>query len=246
VRRLKGQWPVRNTAAFIGAIVLFTYATSGGLGVYSHITFSAHMIQHMMLALAIPILLVFARPLTMAKTLQKVNQEFLGPIDWYTSAYQSRLWTVMTKPANLVALSFISYVGIYFTPLFGWLMSGHWGHVAMQVYLLSYGYALMWRVIGIDGATDGVTKSQIFILLITEPIHIIFGISLLLSNKIIGESIYLIIDRPYLQDLAHDQKVGGVFSLLIGETLIACILMYLVRAKNRDSHALGQLNQSSL
>ena len=116
----------------------------------------------------------------------------------------------------------------------------------MQVYLLTYGYALMWRVIGIDGASDAVTQNQIFILLITEPIHIIFGISLLLSNKIIGESIYLIIDRPYLQDLAHDQKAGGVFSLLIGETLIACILMYLVRAKNRDSHALGQLNQSSL
>jgi putative copper resistance protein D len=246
VRRLKGQWPVRNTAAFIGAIVLFTYATSGGLGVYSHITFSAHMIQHMMLALAIPILLVFARPLTMAKLLQEANPEFLGPIDWYVSAYQSRFWTFITRPMNLVAFSFISYVGIYFTPIFGWLMSGHWGHVVMQVYLLTYGYALMWRVIGIDSATDDVTKSQIFLLLITEPIHIIFGISLLFYNKIIGESIYLIIDRPYLQDLARDQKVGGVFSLVIGEALIACILMYLVRAKNNAAHPIGQLSQHNL
>jgi putative copper resistance protein D len=244
-RRLKGQWPVKNTVAFIGAILLFTYATSGGLGVYSHITFSAHMIQHMMLALAIPILLVFARPLTMAQTLQKENSEFLGPIDWYASAYQSRFWTFITKPMNLVAFSFLSYVGLYFTPVFGWLMSSHWGHIAMQVYLLNYGYALMWRVIGIDGATDGVTKNQIFLLLITEPIHIIFGISLLLSNKIIGESVYLIIDRPYLQDLARDQKVGGVLSLVIGETLIACILMYLIRAKDRDSHPISRLSEHS-
>jgi putative copper resistance protein D len=181
----------------------------------------------------------------MAKQLQKENPEFLGPIDWYVSAYQSRFWTFVTKPMNLVAFSFISYVGIYFTPVFGWLMSGHWGHIAMQVYLLTYGYALMWRVIGIDSATDDVTKSQIFLLLITEPIHIIFGISLLFYNKIIGASIYLIIDRPYLQDLARDQKVGGVLSLVIGETLIACILMYLIRAKDRDSHPISRLSEHS-
>jgi len=230
----------------VGAILLFAYATSGGLGVYSHITFSAHMIQHMMLALAIPILLIVARPLTMAKSIQKENPEFLGPIDWYVWAYQSRFWILITKPMNLVAFSFVSYVGIYFTPLFGWLMSGHWGHIAMQVYLLTYGYALMWRVIGIDGATDGVSKDQIFILLITEPIHIVFGITLLLSNKIVGESMYLIIDRSYLQDLAHDQKVGGVLSLVIGEVLIAWILTYLVRAKNQDAHQIGRLRQHSL
>jgi len=104
----------------------------------------------------------------------------------------------------------------------------------------------MWRVIGIDGATDGVTKNQIFLLLITEPIHIIFGVSLLLSNKIVGESMYLIIDRSYLQDLAHDQKVGGVLSLVIGEVLIAWILTYLVRAKNQDAHQIGRLRQHSL
>lgn len=246
VRNLKESWPKSNTAAFIGAIALFTYATSGGLGAYSHVLFSAHMIQHMLLALAIPILLVFARPVTLAKALQNPNSEFLGPVDWYLSAYDSKLWKFITQPANLVVFSLVSYIGIYFTPVFGWLMSGHWGHIAMQVYLLLYGYALMWRVMGIDGATFGVTKNQIFLLLITEPIHIIFGISLLLSNKIIGESLYQIIDRPYLQDLAHDQKVGGIFSLAIGEALIAGILVYLVRAKNRDFYAIGQLSKSSL
>lgn len=246
VRTLRGQWPVKNTAAFLGAMLLFTYATSGGLGVYSHVIFSAHMIQHMMLALAIPILLVFSRPLTMAKSIQKDNPEFLGPIDWYVSAHKSRFWMFMTKPMNLVAFSFISYIGIYFTPLFGWLMSGHWGHFAMQLYLLNYGYALMWRVIGIDGATDGVSKDQIFLLLITEPIHIVFGITLLLSSNIVGESMYLIIDRPYLQDLAHDQKVGGVLSLVIGEILIALILMHLVRSKNQDANPIGQLRQHNL
>ena len=245
-RTLRGQWPVKNTAAFVGAILLFAYATSGGLGVYSHITFSAHMIQHMMLALAIPILLVVARPLTMAKSIQKDNPEFLGPIGWYVSAHKSRFWMFMTKPMNLVAFSFISYIGIYFTPLFGWLMSGHWGHFAMQLYLLNYGYALIWRVIGIDGATDGVSKDQIFLLLITEPIHIVFGITLLLSSNIVGESMYLIIDRPYLQDLAHDQKVGGVLSLVIGEILIALILMHLVRAKNQGANPIGQLRQHNL
>jgi putative copper resistance protein D len=245
VQRLKGKWPVKNATAFAGAILLLTYATSGGLGVYSHIIFSAHMIQHMMLALAIPILFVFARPLTMAKQLQEANPEFLGPIDWYVSAYQSRFWTFITRPMNLVAFSFIGYVGIYFTQVFDWLMSGHWGHVAMQVYLLTYGYALMWSVIGIDGASDGVTKTQIFLLLITEPIHIIFGISLLFYNKIIGEANYLIMDRPYLQDLAHDQKVGGILSLVIGETLIAGTLMYLVRVKNKGTHPISRFSEHS-
>lgn len=239
IRGLKAvnvSWPSWRLWSFIGALSLLTFATSGSLGVYSHVLFSAHMIQHMTMALIIPLLLVFARPLTLAKLIGKKDSEFSNPIDWYISFYDSKLWNMLTKPTNLVGLTAFTYLGIYFTPIFPWLMSGHWGHVAMQVYLLIYGYALMWRVTGIDSGSTEISIKQIYLLLATEPIHILFGISLLLTSKVIGFSVYQIIDRPYLSDLAKDQKLGGIITLLIGEFIILSVLFWLVRQKSKATN----------
>lgn len=235
VNKAKGVWPKRRTISFIGAIVLLTFATSGSLGIYAHVLFSAHMVQHMVLALVIPLLLVISNPLALAKQV-KFHSEFSQPIDWYIDFYESPTWKLLTKPSSLICLTAFTYLGIYFTQVFDWLMSSHWGHVAMQIYLLVYGYALLWKVIGIDRQMNNISINQIYLLLITEPIHIFFGISLLLSDKVIGQSLYEIIDRPFLTDLSRDQKLGGVITLIIGELIILSILTWLVKTKQRESH----------
>ena len=45
---------------------VFAWATVGGLGLYSHVLFSAHMVAHMLLSMVAPIGLVLGAPVTLA------------------------------------------------------------------------------------------------------------------------------------------------------------------------------------
>lgn len=60
------KWPVGRTISFALGIAAIDFATSGGLGLYAHFSFSYHMIAHMLLAMIAPIGLVLGAPMTLA------------------------------------------------------------------------------------------------------------------------------------------------------------------------------------
>ena len=60
------KWPVGRTIAFAMGISFADFATSGGIGVYSHFAFSYHMIAHMTLGMIAPIGFVLSAPITLA------------------------------------------------------------------------------------------------------------------------------------------------------------------------------------
>ena len=65
--RRQGQgWPLGRSLAWLAGCVALTVATSGGVAVYARVSFSAHMVQHLGLMLAVPLLLVLGAPLTLA------------------------------------------------------------------------------------------------------------------------------------------------------------------------------------
>ena len=41
------KWPIGRTVSFAVGVGVTDYATSGGLGIYSHFSFSFHMVAHM-------------------------------------------------------------------------------------------------------------------------------------------------------------------------------------------------------
>ncbi|MFS0701517.1 cytochrome c oxidase assembly protein, partial [Cellulomonas sp. 179-A 4D5 NHS] len=60
VRRLHRRgdtWPWQRTAMWVSGLAVFFWTTSGGPAMYGHVLFSAHMVQHMVLAMVIPLLL---------------------------------------------------------------------------------------------------------------------------------------------------------------------------------------------
>jgi putative copper export protein len=68
VRRLArrgDRWPVGRTVSWCVGIVVLFWVTSGGPAMYGHVLFSAHMVQHMVLAMVVPIFLVLAAPVTL-------------------------------------------------------------------------------------------------------------------------------------------------------------------------------------
>jgi putative copper resistance protein D len=60
------KWPVSRTISFALGISVIDFATSGGLGLYAHFSFSHHMMAHMLLGMIAPIGLVLGAPITLA------------------------------------------------------------------------------------------------------------------------------------------------------------------------------------
>ncbi len=58
-------WPVLRTAAFLGGLLVVVLATESGIGTYDDTLFWVHMIQHLMLIMIAPPLLVAGLPITL-------------------------------------------------------------------------------------------------------------------------------------------------------------------------------------
>lgn len=58
----QGRWPARRSACFLAGLGVLVVALQSGIGAYDDRLLSAHMLQHMLLALVAPLLLAQGRP----------------------------------------------------------------------------------------------------------------------------------------------------------------------------------------
>jgi putative copper resistance protein D len=93
------KWPIGRTISFAIGISAVDYATSGGLGLYAHFSFSWHMIAHMTLGMIAPIAIVLGAPITLAlRTLpQGRNSEERG--------VRGTLLSVLHSSSNITSIS---------------------------------------------------------------------------------------------------------------------------------------------
>ena len=66
VRRAGPRWPVRRTASFLGGIGCVVLALQSGIDAFDDRMLSVHMVEHMLLLLVAPPLLLGGRPLILA------------------------------------------------------------------------------------------------------------------------------------------------------------------------------------
>src|SRR5690606_31171807 len=94
VRRLHrrgDRWPVHRSVLWVIGMLTLVWVTNGPLAVYEKYLFSAHMLGHMLLGMAIPVLLVLAAPITLAlRTIRRRDDGSRGPREWILVAVHSR------------------------------------------------------------------------------------------------------------------------------------------------------------
>ncbi|MFZ0971074.1 MAG: cytochrome c oxidase assembly protein [Solirubrobacteraceae bacterium] len=66
VRRVAGRWPMRRVASFAAGIASVIVALQSGIDAYDDQMLSVHMVQHMLLLLVAPPLLLGGRPVVLA------------------------------------------------------------------------------------------------------------------------------------------------------------------------------------
>jgi cytochrome c oxidase assembly factor CtaG/putative copper export protein len=242
VRRLRTRgdgWPVYRTVLFIAGMLLLFYVTNGGVNVYERFLFSQHMLAHMVLGMAIPVLLVPGAPLTLAlRAVAKRTDGSRGPREWILVAVHSRPFTFLANPIVAAVLFAGSLWAFYYTPLFSWATTDHIGHEWMIVHFLLTGYLFVQSLIGVDPSPARPPYPvRLLILLATMAFHAFFGLALLSGTGLLLADWYGAMGNGV--DALKDQQAGGGIAWSVGEipTLALAIAVAIMwsRSDERDS-----------
>ena len=242
----KWSW-MRTTSWITGMLVLF-YTTSGALNAYQEYLFSIHMIGHMILAMAIPVLLVPGAPVTLImRAVEKRQDDSRGIREWV-------LWAVHTKYARFVANPIVaallfasSLVTFYYTPLFAWATHEHIGHEWMIVHFLITGYLFAQALIGIDpGPVRLPYAARLLLLIGAMAFHAFFGLSLMDGSGLLLADWYGAMGRTWGDDPLTDQHTGGAIAWGIGELPTALLTIIVsVQWFNSDARDAKRLDRAS-
>ena len=254
VRRLKARgdsWPIARTISWVAGMLLLIFVTSGSLNVYQEYLFSVHMVAHMFLTMAIPVLLVPGAPVTLlTRAVQKRADSSKGVREWV-------LWAVHTKYAEFVSHPLIaaanfaaSLVVFYFTPLFEWATREHIGHQWMIVHFLITGYLFVQSLIGIDPGPSRLSYPfRIVTLIGVMAFHAFFGLALMGGTGLLLPDWFGAMGRTWGLPPLEDQQSGGAIAWGIGEipTIILTIIVSVqwFRSDNRDSKRLDRASDRS-
>lgn len=249
VRRLRkrgDRWPIYRTVLWISGLLLLAYITNGGVNVYEQYLFSAHMLAHMVLTMAVPVLLVPGAPVTLAARAIRARKDgSRGGREWILLAVHSRFAGFIANPI-VAALLFVGSLWVfYYSPLFRWTMLDHIGHEWMIVHFLITGYLFVQSLIGIDPVPYRLPYAfRLLLLLGTMAFHAFFGLAIMSSTGLLLADWYGAMG--WGTDALVDQQLGGGIAWSIGEIpTVALAITVAVQwarsdekeSKRRDRHA---------
>lgn len=213
LRQRGDTWPMGRTVAFLIGIAAIMWTTNGGFAVYSPVSFSIHMMQHMLLSMIAPILLVLGTPITLAlRALPPAAGGRRGPREWIVWGINSPLAKFVTHPIWVLLVFTVGLYGLYYTPLFSWLMGSHLGHLAMQVHFLAAGYLFAYVVLGLDPAPRKLPPwVRLLMLLVAIALHSFFAVPIMMSDTVFAGEWYSQVQPPWISDpLAETRLAGGI------------------------------------
>ncbi|WP_055551499.1 cytochrome c oxidase assembly protein [Streptomyces sp. NBRC 110028] len=178
------RWPVGRLAAFVAGVLTIVVAMCTGLNDYGMVMFSVHMVQHMIISMVSPILLLLGAPVTLAlRALPAAGRGRKGPRELLVALLHSRYMRFITHPVFTIPLFIASLYGLYFTPLFDFLMGSKAGHIAMMVHFLAVGLVFFWPIMGVDpGPHRPGYVMRMLELFAGMPFHAFFGIALMMAT----------------------------------------------------------------
>ncbi|GAA0490325.1 cytochrome c oxidase assembly protein [Microbacterium aurantiacum] len=248
LRRRGDAWPVYRTILWIAGMALLVWVTGGVINVYQDYLFSMHMVGHMLLTMAIPVLLVAGAPVTLAaRAIRKRDDGTRGGREWILWAVHSPAARVLTNPFVAAGLFIGSLWIFYYTDLFRWSLYDHLGHQWMIAHFLITGYLFVQSLIGIDPVPWRLPYAGRLLLLIgIMAMHAFFGIAIMMQSGLMVAEWFGAMGRTWGATPLEDQYIGGGIAWSIGEipSLILAIAVAIQwsrsdarETKRRDRHA---------
>lgn len=244
VARLRARgddWPVSRTIWFTVGVLSIALMMCTKLNDYGMVMFSVHMVQHMVISMLSPIVLLLGAPITLAlRALPVAGRGRKGPREVLLMLLHSRYMRIVTHPAFTIPLFIASLYGLYFTPLFDFLMESKTGHIAMMVHFLAVGLVFFWPIMGVDpGPHRPGYVMRMLELFAGMPFHAFFGIALMMAT----EPLVSAYGNPPASlgiDALSDQHAAGGIAWAFSEIPSVVVLIALVFQWYRSDQRLAK------
>ena len=211
-------WPAGRTAAFLLGLATIGVATQSSVGVYDDVLFSIHMIQHLLLIMVAPPLLIFGRPVTLL--LHAARNPLHTRIK---QVLRSPVVSGLTWPPVAVTLYAAVVVSTHLTPLMNLVLENEAVHDAEHALYLVAGYLYFLPVIGSEPVRWRLSAfGRYLLLLITMPVDTLVGVVLMLIPRELFPA-YARVGRTWGPGLVTDLHQGGLI-MLAGSDLIMAVL----------------------
>lgn len=238
------KWPIYRTVLWVSGLLLLAFVTNGGVNAYEQYLFSAHMLGHMALTMAVPVLLVPGAPVTLAaRAIRRRTDGSRGSREWILLAVHSRFAGFIANPIVAAVLFAGSLWVFYYSPLFRWTMLDHVGHEWMIAHFLIIGYLFVQSLIGIDPVPYRLPYPfRLLLLLGTMAFHAFFGLAIMTGTGLFLADWYGAMG--WGTDALVDQQLGGGIAWSIGEiptlALAITVAVQWARSDEKESKRLDR------
>ncbi|GGX23755.1 cytochrome c oxidase assembly protein [Streptomyces chartreusis] len=212
LRRRGDAWSVWRTISYVAGVLSVMLVMCTGLNDYGMVMFSVHMVQHMVISMLSPILILLGAPITLAlRAMPPAGRGRKGPREWLLALLHSRYMRIITHPAFTIPLFIASLYALYFTPIFDFLMGSKTGHIAMMIHFLAVGVVFFWPIIGVDpGPHRPGYLMRMLELFAGMPFHAFFGIALMMASEPMVETFKNPPGSLAIDALSDQNAAGGI------------------------------------
>ncbi|WP_212915018.1 cytochrome c oxidase assembly protein [Streptomyces sp. TS71-3] len=240
LRRRGDPWPPGRTVAWTAGVLTAAAVTCTEAGGYGMVLFSVHMVQHMVLSMLTPVLLLLGAPVTLAlRALPAARHGRTGPRELLTRLLHSRAARVASSAFFTLPLFIASLYALYFTPLFDRAMSNWPGHEWMLAHFLATGLLFFWPIMGVDPAPRRPPHLiRMLELFVGMPFHAFFGIAVMMA----GTPLVGFFKHPpagwHVSVLADQNAAGGIawaFSEVPTLLVLLALVVQWARADQRTA-----------
>ena len=136
-------WPMWRTGMFAAGLAVIVIATQSGVGAYDDLLFYDHMVQHLMLLMVAPPLLIAGQPITLLMHASR------NPVHrWTKRALRSRVASFLTWPVFGAVAYIVAVVGAHLTNVANLVETNPALHDAEHAVFLIVGYLFFLPLIG--------------------------------------------------------------------------------------------------
>jgi putative copper resistance protein D len=232
-------WPWWRTALFLGGLGVVVLATEAGVGAYDDVLFWDHMVQHLMLLMVAPPMLVAAQPVTLLLHASR------NPVHtWAKRAVRSRIAAFLTWPVFGLAAYAATIVGTHLTGLTHEILVNQTLHNAEHVLYLVVGYLFFLPLLGHEPIRWRLSYPiRLLILALAMPIDTFTGLILGYAGR--GYVVTAGPRPPGSPGPVQDVHWAGAAMWVGGDAIMFAYMMIVVwmwaRDERADSLGLGWL-----
>jgi cytochrome c oxidase assembly factor CtaG len=167
-------WPQWRTALFGAGLLVIVIATQSGIGAYDDLLFYDHMIQHLLLLMVAPPLLIFGQPLTLLLHASR------NPLHtWAKRVLRSRVASFLTWPVFGAALYALGVMAAHLTAIASYVERNQTAHNAEHALFVLIGYLFYLPILGTEPIRWRLSYPIRFVLLLLlMPIDTFTGVAL--------------------------------------------------------------------